>query len=55
MWLLAAGMVAPVAAQMRQGFYGGISLKERGTGVSFGQLATPALVAATSAEPKSRQ
>ncbi|MBP8139467.1 MAG: outer membrane beta-barrel protein [Burkholderiales bacterium] len=53
--LLAAGMIAPVAAQVRQGFYGGISLKERGTGVSFGQLATPALVAATSAEPKSRQ
>ena len=53
--LLAAWMVAPVAAQGRQGFYGGISLKERGTGISFGQLATPALVAAAPVEPKSRQ
>jgi len=53
--LLAAGTVAPVAAQMREGFYGGILLKERGAGVSFGQLATPALLAAAPVEPTSRQ
>jgi len=53
--LLAAGAIAPAAAQTREGFYGGISLKERGTGVSFGQLATPSLLSAAAAEPVSRQ
>jgi len=53
--VLAAGTVAPADAQTREGFYGGISLKERGAGVSFGQLATPSLVAAAPVEPTSRQ
>jgi opacity protein-like surface antigen len=53
--LLTAGVVAPVEAQGRDGFYGGISLKEQGSGVSFGQLATPALMSAAAAEPTSRQ
>lgn len=53
--LLTAGAVAPVDAQGRDGFYGGISLKEQGSGISFGQLATPALLSAAAAEPTSRQ
>ncbi len=53
--LLAAGVAAPAEAQGRDGFYGGISLKEQGSGVSFGQLATPALLSAAAAEPSSRQ
>lgn len=53
--LLAAGSAVPAHAQARDGFYGGISLKEQGSGVSFGQLATPALLSAAAAEPSSRQ
>lgn len=53
--LLTAGGAAPAEAQGRDGFYGGISLKEQGSGISFGQLATPALLSAAAAEPSSRQ
>ena len=53
--LLTAGVAAPAEAQGRDGFYGGISLKEQGSGISFGQLATPALLSAAAAEPSSRQ
>ena len=53
--LLTAGAVAPAVGQGRDGFYGGISLKEQGSGISFGQLATPALLSAAAAEPSSRQ
>lgn len=53
--LLTAGAPALAGAQGRDGFYGGISLKEQGSGISFGQLATPALMSAAVAEPTSRQ
>ena len=53
--LFAAGMAAPAGAQTREGFYGGISLKDRGSGISFGQLATPSLIAAAPVEPTSRR